>query len=128
MDPALDSLLEVIHLRLREALRDEAAFEPGQHVRFDEPGREVRKEPVDVLDAALDVACSTVLPEDRAVARVEIGAFEQLRDGIGDVPGELPFRGVQPRKSPGFQCPAELYTSEAFNFRQHHAALFALDP
>ncbi|MHB1544946.1 MAG: hypothetical protein ACYCVU_10350, partial [Gammaproteobacteria bacterium] len=67
-------------------------------------------------------------PEDRAVARVEIGAFEQLRDGIGDVPGELPFRGVQPRKSPGFQCPAELYTSEAFNFRQHHAALFALDP
>jgi len=33
---------------------------------------------------------------------------------------------TRPRKSLGFKCPAELFTPEAFNFRQHHAALFAL--
>jgi len=31
-----------------------------------------------------------------------------------------------PRKSPGLRCPAELLTPDAFDFRQHHAALFAL--
>ena len=31
-----------------------------------------------------------------------------------------------PRKSRGFRCPAELFTPDAFNFRQHHAARFAL--
>jgi IS30 family transposase len=29
-------------------------------------------------------------------------------------------------KSPGFKCPAELFTPDAFDFKQHHAALFAL--
>ncbi|EQD33051.1 integrase catalytic subunit [mine drainage metagenome] len=33
---------------------------------------------------------------------------------------------TRPRKSLGFKCPAELFTPGAFNFRQHHAALFAL--
>ena len=33
---------------------------------------------------------------------------------------------TRPRKSLGFRCPAELFTPEAFDFRQHHAALFAL--
>jgi transposase, IS30 family len=33
---------------------------------------------------------------------------------------------TRPRKSLGFKCPAELFTSDAFDFRQHHAALFAL--
>jgi IS30 family transposase len=33
---------------------------------------------------------------------------------------------TRPRKSLGFKCPAELFTPEAFNFKQHHAALFAL--
>jgi IS30 family transposase len=33
---------------------------------------------------------------------------------------------TRPRKSLGFKCPAELFTPEAFDFRQHHAALFAL--
>ncbi len=33
---------------------------------------------------------------------------------------------TRPRKSLGFQCPAELFTPGAFDFRQHHAALFAL--
>ncbi len=33
---------------------------------------------------------------------------------------------TRPRKSLGFKCPAELFTPDAFNFRQHHAALFAL--
>jgi IS30 family transposase len=31
-----------------------------------------------------------------------------------------------PRKSLGFKCPAELFTPDAFDFKQHHAALFAL--
>ena len=33
---------------------------------------------------------------------------------------------TRPRKSLGFKCPAELFTPEAFDFRQYHAALFAL--
>jgi len=33
---------------------------------------------------------------------------------------------TRPRKSLGFQCPAELFTPDAFDFKQHHAALFAL--
>jgi len=33
---------------------------------------------------------------------------------------------TRPRKSLGFRCPAELFTPDAFDFRQHHAALFAL--
>ena len=33
---------------------------------------------------------------------------------------------TRPRTSRGFQCPAELLTPEAFDFRQYHAALFAL--
>ena len=30
------------------------------------------------------------------------------------------------RKSLGFRCPAELFTPDAFDFRKHHASLFAL--
>ena len=33
---------------------------------------------------------------------------------------------TRPRKSLGFRCPAELFTPDAFDFRRHHAALFAL--
>jgi IS30 family transposase len=33
---------------------------------------------------------------------------------------------TRPRKSLAFRCPAELFTPDAFDFRQHHAALFAL--
>jgi len=33
---------------------------------------------------------------------------------------------TRPRKSLGFKCPAELFTPDNFDFRQHHAALFAL--
>lgn len=33
---------------------------------------------------------------------------------------------TRPRKSLGFKCPAELFAPDAFNFRQHHAVLFAL--
>ena len=33
---------------------------------------------------------------------------------------------TRPRKSLGFQCPAQLFTPDAFDFKQHHAALFAL--
>ncbi len=35
---------------------------------------------------------------------------------------------TRPRKSLGFKCPAELFTPDAFDFRQHHAALIALQP
>jgi transposase, IS30 family len=30
------------------------------------------------------------------------------------------------RKSLGFKCPVELFRSDAFDFKQHHAAVFAL--
>ena len=33
---------------------------------------------------------------------------------------------TRPRKSMGFRCPAQMFTPEAFDFKQHHAALFAL--
>jgi len=33
---------------------------------------------------------------------------------------------TRPRKSLGFKCPAEIFTPDAFDFRQHHSALFAL--
>jgi transposase, IS30 family len=33
---------------------------------------------------------------------------------------------TRPRKSLGFKCPAELFTPDAFDFKKHHAALFAL--
>jgi IS30 family transposase len=33
---------------------------------------------------------------------------------------------TRPRKSLGFKCPAELFTPDSFDFRKHHAALFAL--
>lgn len=35
---------------------------------------------------------------------------------------------TRPRKSLGYKCPAELFSPDAFDFRQHHAALFALQP
>jgi IS30 family transposase len=35
---------------------------------------------------------------------------------------------TRPRKSLGFKCPAELFTTDAFDFKQHLAALFALQP
>ena len=33
---------------------------------------------------------------------------------------------TRPRKSLGFKCPAELFSADAFDFRCHHASLFAL--
>ena len=33
---------------------------------------------------------------------------------------------TRPRKSPDFKCPAQLFTPDAFDFKHHHAALFAL--
>ena len=33
---------------------------------------------------------------------------------------------TRPRKSLGFKCPAELFCADAFDFRHHHASLFAL--
>ena len=34
---------------------------------------------------------------------------------------------TRPRKSLWFKYPAELFMPDAFDFRQHHAALFALE-
>ena len=33
---------------------------------------------------------------------------------------------TRPRKSMGFKCPAEMFTPDAFDFKQYHASLFAL--
>ena len=42
---------------------------------------------------------------------------------------EIAWRlNTRPRKSLGFKCPAELFTPNAFDFRQHHAVIFALQP
>jgi IS30 family transposase len=35
---------------------------------------------------------------------------------------------IRPRKSSGCKCPAEWFTPEAFDFKQHHAAICALQP
>jgi len=35
---------------------------------------------------------------------------------------------TRPRKSLEYECPAELFTPEAFDFKQQHAAIFALQP
>ena len=34
---------------------------------------------------------------------------------------------TRPRKSMGFKCPAEMFTPDAFDFKQHHASLFDLN-
>jgi hypothetical protein len=33
---------------------------------------------------------------------------------------------TSPRKNIGWKCPAEMFTPEVFDFKQHHASLFAL--
>ena len=33
---------------------------------------------------------------------------------------------TRPRKSMGWKCPAEMFTPEAFDFKQHHTSLFEL--
>ena len=33
---------------------------------------------------------------------------------------------TRPRKSMGFKCPAEMFTPDAFDFKQHQASLFVL--
>lgn len=44
-----------------------------------------------------------------------------------EVLDEMAWRlNTRPRKSRQFKCPAELFTPDAFDFKQHHAALFAL--
>lgn len=45
------------------------------------------------------------------------------QDDLDEIAWKL---NTRPRKSLGFKCPAELFTPDAFNFKQHHAALFAL--
>lgn len=51
----------------------------------------------------------------------EMATHQQLTEATG-----VKVFFADPRKSLGFRCPAELFTPDAFNFRQHHAALFAL--
>jgi len=37
-------------------------------------------------------------------------------------------KNTRPSKSLGYKCPAELLTPDTFDFKQHHATLFALQP
>ena len=48
---------------------------------------------------------------------------EHSQEALDEIAWKL---NTRPRKSLGFRCPAELFTPDAFDFRQHHAALFAL--
>ena len=51
----------------------------------------------------------------------DLSGFDQ--DELDEIAWKL---NTRPRKSLGFKCPAELFTPDAFDFKQHHAALFAL--
>jgi IS30 family transposase len=51
----------------------------------------------------------------------DLSGFTQ--DELDEIAWKL---NTRPRKSLGFKCPAELFTPDAFDFKQHHAALFAL--
>lgn len=51
----------------------------------------------------------------------DLSGFAQ--DELDEIAWKL---NTRPRKSLGFKCPAELFTPDAFDFKQHHAALFAL--
>ena len=51
----------------------------------------------------------------------DLSGFDQ--DELDKIAWKL---NTRPRKSLGFKCPAELFTPDAFDFKQHHAALFAL--
>ena len=53
----------------------------------------------------------------------DLSIFSQLE--IDRIAWQL---NTRPRKSLGYKCPAELFTPEAFDFKQHHAAIFALQP
>jgi transposase, IS30 family len=53
----------------------------------------------------------------------DLGVFTQ--EDLDAIAWQL---NTRPRKSLGFKCPAELFTPDAFDFKQHHAALFALQP
>jgi IS30 family transposase len=53
--------------------------------------------------------------------RHDLSRFTQLE--LDEIAWQL---NTRPRKSLGFKCPAELFTPDAFDFKQHHAALFAL--
>ena len=51
----------------------------------------------------------------------DLSGFDQ--DELDEIAWKL---NTRPRKSLGFKCPAELFTPDAFDFKQHHAALLAL--
>ena len=51
----------------------------------------------------------------------DLSGFAQ--DELDEIAWKL---NTRPRKSLGFKCPVELFTPDAFDFKQHHAALFAL--
>ena len=51
----------------------------------------------------------------------DLSGFTQKQ--LDDIAWEL---NTRPRKSLGFRCPAELFTPDAFDFKKHHASLFAL--
>ena len=51
----------------------------------------------------------------------DLGGFTQ--EELDAVAWQL---NTRPRKSLGFKCPAELFAADAFDFRHHHASLFAL--
>ena len=54
--------------------------------------------------------------------REDLSVFSQ--DDLDAIAWKL---NTGPRKSLGFKCPAE-FKPDAFDFRQHHAAIFALQP
>jgi len=69
----------------------------------------------------LQVSHETIYTMPRGELRTEVIGW--LRYELDEIAWKL---NTRPRKSLGFKCPAELFTPDAFDFKQHHAALFAL--
>ena len=53
--------------------------------------------------------------------RSDLSGFTQTE--LGAIAWKL---NTRPRKPLGFKCPAQSFTPDAFDFKQHQAALFAL--
>ena len=92
---------------------------------IDKSNREILAIEIDIsLTAARVVRTLEQLEEIHGLPKGEdLSIFSQLE--LDRIAWQL---NTRPRKSLGYKCPAELFTPEAFDFKQHHAAIFALQP
>ena len=88
----------------------------------------------DSRDGREDVLCDPHSPWQRGINENTNGLLRQylpkgsdlsvfLQEALDAIAWTL---NTRPRKSRNFKCPAQLFTPDAFDFKQHHAALVAL--